>query len=183
MNGNILILEGKINHLGASSTNEHGITTWETVRILTDAGNEIFIPKNKTDAKMGAYVKDSLGQQVKIFYSEFSVGKAAEAAIFAIRFNDGRAYDKGPELDSDVKKIKKMLFMGRTLEVALIVMIVCLTISVIGIIIAAPLAYALWKLHKGLKDFSKIIANFPTTKQFQQFYDKHNREAIHAEYA
>lgn len=172
----ILVIEGVVNNLGVNSTNPQSITTWDSLKIRTKDGNDIFIPKNKANAKMASYITESLGQNVKIFYSVYSVGKSTEAAIFAIKFDDGRSYDKGSELDQDKAQVKKIIFMGRVCELAMLVMIVVLTISVIGIVIAFPLAYALWKMHGGLKMMSNIIEVFPSTKSFKEFYDNYNNQ-------
>jgi hypothetical protein len=174
----ILVVEGEIANLGIHSTNEYGITTWDAIRVRKENGQEIFIPKNKTDPKIGSYISDSLGKSAKIFYSEYAIGKSKEAAIFAIQFADGTSFDRGQDLDREVKKVKRMIFGCWGLLIISIVIGLCFVMTMLLAFVAIPFFWAAWKIYKGIKVLSNVLENFPSTKSFQEFYANHRTTLV-----
>lgn len=173
MNETIRVLEGKVIHLEESSADQRGMTTWETIRVSSEAGVHVCIPENKTDAMMSAYVNDALGRSARIFYAHHAAGHAAQATILAMQLDDGRAYDWGPGLDQERGKLERAIVRQRCWQgLAIVLGVACLTMHQLAII-SIPLFWGTWKLQARLSLAERMLADLPSSAAFERYYAAH----------
>jgi hypothetical protein len=171
----IKIIDGVLIQLGPSRLN-FSITQWDYIKIQKDGETDVFLPTNKSPERMTSYLKEGLGQQVRLFYNEVIVldGKK-ECAILAIEMESGKRFTLADEIDKAKQDGKKAVMNAYIGFIALLVIGVGCTATVIGAIIGIPILLKCWPLYKVANGMKKSIENFPSEAEFTPFYEKNRR--------
>ncbi|MES2017318.1 MAG: DUF308 domain-containing protein [Pseudomonadota bacterium] len=170
MSETIRVLEGKVTHLGKSSADQRGFTTWQTIRVSIAHGVHVSIPENKTDALMSTYVADALGRRARIFYAHHYLGNIQKATILAMQLDDGRAYDWGPGLDHERRKGERTLLQQRAWQgLAIVLGVACLTFPWLALL-AIALFWGAWQQQRRIELGERMLADLPSSGAFERYY-------------
>ena len=145
----IKIIDGRLLSLGPNLLNNFGITEWDFIKVGGEDGSDFFLPKNKSPKKMTSYLREALGQQVRLFYVETPTSNGEkEAALLAIEMESGKSFTLAGELDKAKSDGKKAVFMGYVSSILLFAFSIVSILTVIGALIGVPLLFKWWTFHK-----------------------------------